>query len=71
MYGTIPSEISQLSNLGILNLENNNFKGPIPTEIGLMTSLHTRTAHQEWHNTNDGMSFKILIINYQLQEELF
>ena len=39
LYGSIPNEISQLSNLMFLNLSNNNLEGSIPQEIVYMETL--------------------------------
>lgn len=40
LAGTLPLEMSLLTNLEILDVaDNNNICGPIPTEVGLMTSL--------------------------------
>ncbi|XP_058222213.1 MDIS1-interacting receptor like kinase 2-like [Rhododendron vialii] len=38
-YGTIPSSISNLSELSFLSLSRNQFHGPIPSSIGLLGNL--------------------------------
>ena len=37
--GSLPAELSRLSNLSYLNLRNNGLSGPIPTELGNLTNL--------------------------------
>ncbi|KAF7138826.1 hypothetical protein RHSIM_Rhsim07G0202600 [Rhododendron simsii] len=39
-YGTIPSSISNLSELSFLSLSRNQFHGPIPSSIGLLGNLN-------------------------------
>ena len=39
LIGFIPDEICDLVNLTVLKLSNNCFKGSIPKQIGLLTSL--------------------------------
>ena len=45
LRGTIPAELSKLSELWVLNLAGNELNGPIPTEIGTMrlSQLNLRT----------------------------
>ena len=38
-FGTIPTQIGQLSNLKYLTLKDNHLEGTIPTQIGLLTQL--------------------------------
>jgi len=40
LSGVIPSEIGNLTNLGVLTLENNQLSGVIPSEIGNLTNLY-------------------------------
>ena len=45
LVGTIPSELSLLSNLQVLGLENNTLTDVIPTELGHLTALQKLFLH--------------------------
>ena len=45
LVGTIPSSLSQLSELTTLRLHNNQLTGNIPTELGQLTNLNTLSLY--------------------------
>ena len=45
MYGEIPPEIGNLTNLIVLRLYDNQFTGEIPSEIGYLTNLERLKLH--------------------------
>jgi hypothetical protein len=40
LSGTIPTELARMEACQLINLERNQFQGELPSELGLLTSLH-------------------------------
>jgi hypothetical protein len=41
LFGTIPTELGQLSSLGSWNVASNDLSGPVPTVLGALVNLGT------------------------------
>ena len=53
LTGTIPPELSELSELRVLNLEDNELHGDIPAELGKLAKLEVLDLGDWWSDYND------------------